>query len=97
MQVINIALCGGWANNTYASSGCAAQFDTCADQVASQTASFDNAFWSINSITVFASNNFNLNPVLLPGLSSAGERNNFSYQAHAVPVILVFIVLIVLL
>ncbi|PWN38464.1 uncharacterized protein FA14DRAFT_153783 [Meira miltonrushii] len=95
--VINIGLCGGWANTTYTSSGCAAQFDTCADQVASQVASFDNAFFSINSITVFASNNFNLNPVLLPGLPSGGERTLSTNQAHIFSILFAFIVLIILL
>lgn len=80
--MINIALCGNWATNTYNSSGCGAQFGSCTNQVASQIASFDNAFWSINSITIFASNNFNFNPSLLPETSSAKTLYSFSFQTR---------------
>ncbi|KAJ7595527.1 glycoside hydrolase family 16 protein [Mycena floridula] len=45
----NIALCGDWAGNTYASSGCPG---TCADAVMNP-GNFVNAKWVINSVRVY--------------------------------------------
>lgn len=96
--MINIGLCGNWANNTYKSSGCSAQFGTCSNQVASQMSSFDNAFWSINSVTIFASNNFNLNPVLEAEIASSSNAvYSLRFQTQTFSIVLIVILFIAFL
>ncbi|KZW03327.1 glycoside hydrolase family 16 protein [Exidia glandulosa HHB12029] len=48
--VINTSLCGDWAGNQYASSGCPS---TCVDYVNNNPAAFANAYWDIAALRVY--------------------------------------------
>ncbi|KAI4863234.1 glycoside hydrolase family 16 protein [Hypoxylon rubiginosum] len=48
--VINIDLCGQWAGNVYASSGCPSN---CTDYVANNPEAFTNAFWEFGAFEVY--------------------------------------------
>jgi len=47
--IFDITLCGGWAGDHYASSGCPG---TCSDRIM-DPANFDNAVWKVKSVTVY--------------------------------------------
>jgi len=47
--IFDITLCGGWAGDQYANSGCPG---TCSDRVMDPS-NFDNAIWKIKSVTVY--------------------------------------------
>ncbi|KAF8609286.1 WSC-domain-containing protein [Ceratobasidium sp. AG-I] len=47
--IFDITLCGGWAGDQYAQSGCPG---TCSDRVM-EPSNFDNAIWKIKSLTVY--------------------------------------------
>ncbi|KAB5594009.1 glycosidase C21B10,07 [Ceratobasidium theobromae] len=47
--VINTTLCGGWAGDAYATSGCPG---TCSDRIMNPS-NFDNAVWKIKSVAVY--------------------------------------------
>ncbi|KEP51966.1 glycoside hydrolase family 16 protein [Rhizoctonia solani 123E] len=47
--IINTTLCGGWAGDAYAGSGCPA---TCTEQIM-EPSNYDNAIWKIKSITIY--------------------------------------------
>ncbi|CAE6521138.1 unnamed protein product [Rhizoctonia solani] len=47
--IINTTLCGGWAGDAYAGSGCPA---TCTEQVM-EPSNYDNAVWKIKSVAVY--------------------------------------------
>ncbi|OTB07699.1 glycoside hydrolase family 16 protein [Hypoxylon sp. CI-4A] len=48
--IANIDLCGSWAGNVYASSGCPSN---CTDYVANYPDAFTNAFWEFGSFAVY--------------------------------------------
>ncbi|KAI1765906.1 glycoside hydrolase family 16 protein [Hypoxylon sp. FL1150] len=48
--IINIDLCGSWAGNVYAQSGCPSN---CTDYVANNPDAFTNAFWEFGSFEVY--------------------------------------------
>ncbi|KAI1776410.1 glycoside hydrolase family 16 protein [Hypoxylon cercidicola] len=48
--IINIDLCGQWAGNVYASSGCPSN---CTDYVANNPEAFTNAFWEFGAFDVY--------------------------------------------
>ncbi|KAI0166789.1 glycoside hydrolase family 16 protein [Hypoxylon sp. FL1284] len=48
--VVNIDLCGQWAGNVYASSGCPSN---CTDYVANNPTAFTNAFWEFGGFEVY--------------------------------------------
>lgn len=47
--IFDITLCGGWAGDQYASSGCPG---TCSDRIMNP-ANFDDAVWKVKSVTVY--------------------------------------------
>jgi hypothetical protein len=51
----DITLCGDWAANTYTQSGCGAQYPACSFQVGYNGSSFNQSYWSIYDLRVFAS------------------------------------------
>ena len=48
--IINTALCGDWAGNTFTADGCGAN---CVDFVKNNATAFVNAYWDINFIKIF--------------------------------------------
>ena len=48
--IFDIDFCGGWAEGTYAASGCPG---TCVDYVNANPSAFANAFWLINAVRVY--------------------------------------------
>ncbi|CAD6900171.1 unnamed protein product [Tilletia controversa] len=99
--VINIALAGDWAANTWNESGnCAATYGAITDQVAFNGSSYSTAYWQINSLRVFTSP---LSPAASSGLgnststsTSTGNSNGTSAAWHAASVALVAIPLLLL-
>jgi hypothetical protein len=51
----DITLCGSLAGTTYAQSGCQAQYPACSFQVGYNGSSFNQSYWSIYDLRVFAS------------------------------------------
>lgn len=51
--VFDTTFCGDWAGNSWSSSSCASQADTCNDFVANNPSAFVNAFWTVNSLQVY--------------------------------------------
>lgn len=52
--VFDITLCGDWAANTFAESGCAAKYNACSYIVGYQGSEFEEAYWGVKSVRVFA-------------------------------------------
>lgn len=48
--IFDLTLCGDWAGNTYATSGCPG---TCVDYVNNEPEAFVNAYWSVNAVRVY--------------------------------------------
>lgn len=54
--VFDTTFCGDWAGKIWANSSCAALAPTCEEFVASNKTAFREAYWAINSVKVFESN-----------------------------------------
>ncbi|VDB87411.1 unnamed protein product [Peniophora sp. CBMAI 1063] len=52
-MVFDLTLCGDWAGNAWASSGCGKDAGTCEDFVNNNPQAFKDAFWEINSVRVY--------------------------------------------
>ncbi|KAA8643526.1 hypothetical protein EYZ11_004286 [Aspergillus tanneri] len=55
--VFDTTFCGDWAGGVWGSSGCASKAGSCQDFVANNPSAFTDAFWKINSLKVYQSNN----------------------------------------
>lgn len=64
--VFDITLCGDWAANTYAESGCSAKFAACSSQVAYNGSSFASAFWEVSSLRLFTTGGGTANAAISP-------------------------------
>ncbi|OJD11364.1 hypothetical protein AJ78_07856 [Emergomyces pasteurianus Ep9510] len=53
--IFNTALCGDWAKNTWNEGGCSDKARTCEDYVKNNPQAFVEAYWSINYMKVFQS------------------------------------------
>lgn len=52
--VFDTTFCGDWAGNTWSSSSCSAKADTCDAYVQNNPQAFEDAYWSINALKVYA-------------------------------------------
>lgn len=75
--IFDITLCGDWAANTYAESGCAAKYSACSAQVAYNGSSFDSAYWEVESLRLFTSGGNTANAAVSPQ-SAATQRSSSS-------------------
>lgn len=57
--ILNIALCGDWAGNTYKETPCAQKFGKCSDQVSAHGDSFKDSYWDIKGLYIFTSDGKN--------------------------------------
>lgn len=73
--VFDITLCGDWASNTFAESGCAAKFNSCSYMVGYQGDQYEDAYWSVKSVRVFASGGSTDNAANSPNTSPESEQS----------------------
>jgi hypothetical protein len=52
--VINTTFCGDWAGSIWSSGSCASLASTCSDYVQNNPSAFEDAYWTINNLTVFS-------------------------------------------
>lgn len=62
--VFDTTFCGDWAGNTWGTSSCSSQANSCQDFVANNPSAFTDAFWTINSLKVYQSGDAVVNNVL---------------------------------
>lgn len=53
--VFTTALCGTWAAAVYGDTSCEATYGSCSSQVAYNGSSYEDAYWAINHVRIFAS------------------------------------------
>ncbi|SPO35058.1 related to mixed-linked glucanase precursor MLG1 [Pseudozyma flocculosa] len=51
--IFDITLCGDWAANTYAESGCLAKYSACSYQVGYNGSSYSETYWAVDSLRLF--------------------------------------------
>ncbi|UZJ56678.1 hypothetical protein CBS101457_005998 [Exobasidium rhododendri] len=76
--VFDITLCGDWAGNTYNSSGCNAQYPTCSYQVGYNGSSYNQSYWAINDLRVFATGGGDDNAANSPFSTSTSSSSKTS-------------------
>ncbi|CBQ72681.1 related to mixed-linked glucanase precursor MLG1 [Sporisorium reilianum SRZ2] len=83
--IFDITLCGDWAGNTYNQSGCNAQYPACSYQVGYNGPSFNQSYWSVESLRLYTNGGSTANAALSPQSASTQQ----SAKSAAVPSFLV--------
>lgn len=74
--VFDITLCGDWAGNTFTESGCAAKYNACSYIVGYQGDQFEDAYWSVKSVRVFADGGSTDNAANSPNTSKEESQSS---------------------
>lgn len=68
--IFDITLCGDWAGNTYAQSGCGAQYPACSYQVGYNGSSFNQSYWEVESLRLYTAGGDSANAANSPQTAS---------------------------
>ncbi|TKY86166.1 hypothetical protein EX895_004991 [Sporisorium graminicola] len=81
--IFDITLCGDWAGNTYNQSGCNAQYPACSYQVGYNGSSFNQSYWSVESLRLYTNGGGSANAAVSPQSASSQQSTKSAQSAQS--------------
>ncbi|CDS00560.1 related to mixed-linked glucanase precursor MLG1 [Sporisorium scitamineum] len=82
--VFDITLCGDWAGNAYNQSGCNAQYPACSYQVGYNGSSFNQSYWSVESLRLYTNGGSTANAAISPQTAANQQSKSAAVRSFLI-------------